>query len=73
MPRQKWCIVQLHKRLKEQEDKVANPQVYMKNWDKACEQEKIGNVDAWKREIERYEKQINARIAESKKRGDYNE
>ena len=21
----------------------------MKNWDKACEQEKIGTVDAWRR------------------------
>ena len=45
----------------------------MKNWDNACEQEKLGTVDAWKREIERYKKQVNARIDELKERGDYNE
>lgn len=66
-------IKTLNKRIKEHEDKVANPQAYMKNWDKACEQEKLGTVDAWKREIERYKKQVNARIDELKERGDYNE
>ena len=66
-------IKTLNKRIKEHEDKVANPQAHMKNWDKACEQEKIGTVEAWKREIERYKKQVNARIDELKERGDYNE
>lgn len=66
-------IKSLNKRIKEHEDKVANPHAYMKNWDKACEQEKIGTVDAWRREIERYKKQVNDRIDELKKRGDYNE
>lgn len=66
-------IKTLNKRIKEHEDKIANPQAYMKNWDKACEQEKLGTVDAWKREIERYKKQVNARIDELKERGDYNE
>ncbi|MCI6713549.1 MAG: phage minor capsid protein [Lachnospiraceae bacterium] len=66
-------IKTLNKRIKEHEDKVANPQAYMKNWYNACEQEKLGTVDAWKREIERYKKQVNARIDELKERGDYNE
>ena len=66
-------IKSLNKRIKEHEDKVANPQAYMKNWDKACEQEKIGTVDAWRREIERYKKQVSARIDELKERGDYND
>lgn len=66
-------IKSLNKRIKEHEDKVANPQAYMKNWDKSCEQEKIGTVDAWRREIERYKKQASARIDELKERGDYND
>lgn len=66
-------IKSLNKRIKEHEDKVANPQACMKNWDKSCEQEKIGTVDAWRREIERYKKQVSARIDELKERGDYND
>ena len=45
----------------------------MKNWDNACEQEKEGTVEAWKREINRYKNQVDARIEELKGRGDYNE
>lgn len=51
-------IKSLTKRIAEHQDKINNPQKYVKDWDSKSEQYKKGIVKYWEKEILNYENQI---------------
>ncbi len=66
----KRSIRRLNRRILEHKEKIANPEAYSIDWDKLSEERKQRRVEYWKNEIQEFEKSIQRRIDELKKRGE---
>ena len=55
------------------QDKISNPQHYVADWDTKDVREQNGLKKHWQKEINNFQTSINDRIAELKKRGDYDD
>ncbi|MGN1132963.1 MAG: hypothetical protein ACI4RN_00760 [Oscillospiraceae bacterium] len=69
----KRAIRNYNKRIKEHEEYIKNPYEHCHEWDNYEERKKNGLIRHWKKEISNFEKSIEDRIKELKKRGDYYE
>ena len=67
----KRAIRKYQKQIVEHQDKIANPQKYIANWDTKDVREQNGLKKHWQKEINNFQKAIDNRIAELKERGDY--
>lgn len=63
-------IKNFKKRISEHEDKINNPEKYIFNWYKLDEREKAGLIKHWQKEIDNFNKSIQNRIDELKRRGE---
>ncbi len=63
-------IKNFKKRISEHEDKINNPEKYISNWHKLDEREKAGLIKHWQKEIDNFNKSIQNRIDELKRRGE---
>lgn len=61
------------KKISLHQDKINNPQKYVDGWESKDAREKSGLVKHWQKEIRNFQISIDDRIAELKKRGDYDE
>lgn len=57
----------------EHQHKIDNPQDYVDDWENKDVREQNGLIKHWKKEIKTFQQSIDDRIAELKKRGDYDE
>lgn len=69
----KRAIRKYEKRRVEHEDYLADPERHCPNWTEKSFEEQEGLKKHWKKEIRNFERSIQDRIAELKKRGDYSE
>lgn len=61
------------KKISLHQDKINNPEKYVEGWETKDAREKSGLVKHWQKEIINFQTSIDNRIAELKKRGDYDE
>lgn len=69
----KRAIRKYQKQIVEHQDKIANPQKYIANWDTKDVREQNGLKKHWQKEIDNFQSSIENRISELKGRGDYDE
>ena len=69
----KKAIRKYEKRIQEHEQKIANPEAAVDDWNADSEQQKKGTIKHWQKEIRNFQENINDRIEELKKRGDWDE
>jgi len=68
----KRSIRKLTKRIDEHEGYIKNPYTHVPEWDEYSVLRQEGLKKHWRKEIRNFRESINNRIAELKKRGDYN-
>ena len=61
-------IRNLFKRINEHKDKIENPKQYIPEWDSMRNTLRLGTVEFWKKEIERYETSLKRREKELERR-----
>ena len=66
----KRSIRRLKRRILEHREKIANPEAYSLDWDRLSEERKQRRLEYWENEIQEFEKSIQRRIDELKKRGE---
>jgi peptidoglycan hydrolase CwlO-like protein len=69
----KRAIRKYSKKITLHQDKINNPQNHVVNWESKDLREKNGLIKHWQKEIRNFQSSIDDRIAELKKRGDYDE
>lgn len=60
-------VIALHK------DKIANPEKYFPGWDEIDPREQAGTLRHWQKEIKNAKQSMDDRIAELRRRGEYDE
>lgn len=65
----KRSIRKIEKQIIVHKDKLKNPEKHYENWEKRSESYKIGTLNKWRKEISRFENDIEDRIKELEKRG----
>lgn len=69
----KRALRNYQKRIDEHKLKISNPEKYVDDWENYNERRKQGLIKHWQKEINNFEKSIQNRVDELKKRGDYDE
>lgn len=64
-------IRSLKSHIERHQRKIKNPALYDANWSSKSEREKVGLIKHWEKEIRNSTESIERRIAELKKRGEY--
>lgn len=67
----KRALRNYQKRIDEHKLKISNPEKYVDDWENYNERRKQGLIKHWQKEINNFEKSIQNRVDELKKRGDY--
>lgn len=66
-------IASFQEQIREHERKIANPKAYVPDWDNMDERAKQGLLRHWNKEIKNFRESVDNRIAELKRRGEYDE
>lgn len=69
----KKSLTTFKQRIAEHQEKIANPEIYYPDWNEKDSRERKGLIKHWRKEISNFQRSIEDRIAELKKRGEYDE
>lgn len=69
----KKAMQKYEKHIAEHQDKIANPQKHILDWDSKDVREQSGLIKHWKKEVDNFNQSITDRNDELKKRGDYDD
>ncbi len=72
-PAIKKGIRSLEKKIEAHESKIRDPGKFILDWDSYPERKKLGTIGHWEKEISNFQKSIDNRINELKRRGEYDE
>lgn len=67
----KRSMRKISKRIEEHREKISHPEIYAQDWNTRSEKRKQDLLDYWRNEIQEFEKSLQRRVDELKKRGEY--
>ena len=67
----KRSMRKISKRIEEHREKIVHPEIYAQDWSTRSKKRKQDLLDYWRNEIQEFEKSLQRRVDELKKRGEY--